>query len=107
MCTETDVSVYTRAVQPSWHRVPMRTTLMVVNARTKHVLAEALELPNDERAALAEELLASLHEPDPDVERAWAAVIAERIKDVTERGVTGPECRPFLKDLVERLRRGE
>jgi hypothetical protein len=99
--------VYSRRRRSGWHVARARTTLKVVNARTKHVLVEALELPNDERAALAEELLASLHEPDPDVERAWAAVIAERIKDVTERGVTGPECRPFLKDLVERLRRGE
>src|SRR6185312_8001366 len=50
-----------------------------MNARTKLVLAEALELAPDERAVLAEELLASLHgAPDPKAERAWTKVIERR-----------------------------
>jgi putative addiction module component (TIGR02574 family) len=71
------------------------------------MLVEALELPTEDRAALAEELLASLHAPDPNVEQAWAKLIERRAKEVLEDGVTGPECEPFLLDLVERLKRGQ
>ena len=79
-----------------------------MNARTKHVLAEALELAADDRAVLAEELLASLHgAPDPKAERAWTKVIERRAQEVRDGDAGGPECRPFLADLVGRLQRGE
>jgi Putative addiction module component len=78
-----------------------------VNARTKHVLAEALELPKEERATLAQELLASLDGEDSDAAAAWTEVIRRRAEDALEGRACGPECRPFLADLRERLRRGE
>ena len=44
------------------------------------LLEEALQLPEDERALLAGELLLSLHpEADPDVEAAWEAEIDRRL----------------------------
>ena len=44
------------------------------------VLADALRLDDDARAALAAELLASLDGPsDPDAESAWDAEIERRI----------------------------
>ena len=44
------------------------------------VLADALRLDDDARAALAAELLASLDVPsDPDAESAWDAEIERRI----------------------------
>ena len=44
------------------------------------VLADALRLDDDARAALAAELLASLDGPaDPDAESAWVAEIERRI----------------------------
>jgi putative addiction module component (TIGR02574 family) len=44
------------------------------------VLADALRLDDDSRAALAAELLASLDGPaDPDAESAWDAEIERRI----------------------------
>ncbi len=47
------------------------------------VLAEALRLDDDSRAALAAELLASLDGPaDPDGESAWEAEIERRITDI-------------------------
>jgi hypothetical protein len=78
-----------------------------VNARTKHVLSEALELPKEERATLAQELLASIDGEDLDAAAAWSEVIRNRVDDVLEGRGHGPECRPFLADLRERLRRGE
>jgi putative addiction module component (TIGR02574 family) len=79
-----------------------------VNARAKHVLAEALELTADDRAALAEELLASFHgQPDPKADGAWAKLIERRAREVADGNVTGPECRPFLEKLIGRLERGQ
>ena len=78
--------------------------LLNMNARTKHVLAEALELGSEERATLADALLASLYvESNPDAEHAWARVIERRAQEVLAGEVTGPECGPFLADLIDRL----
>jgi len=49
---------------------------------SKQLLVEALRLPEEERAALAGELLESLDtEVDPDAEAAWAAEIRARIAE--------------------------
>jgi putative addiction module component (TIGR02574 family) len=49
----------------------------------KQLLIEALGLPEEERAALASELLDSLDsEVDADAEAAWAAEIRARIDDI-------------------------
>lgn len=78
-----------------------------MNARTKDVLAEALELPREERAALAQELLASVDGEDPDAAAVWADVIRRRVDDALAGRAQGPECRPFLAELRERIKRGE
>ncbi|WP_437777177.1 addiction module protein [Sorangium sp. So ce1097] len=50
------------------------------------VLAQALQLPPEERADVAKRLIASLDEPaDQDVEAAWLAEVERRLQDV-ERG---------------------
>jgi len=56
--------------------------------KAEDLLREALSLPDDERAGLAAELLASLDEAgdDPDVvEAEWAAEIQRRV-DAVEAG---------------------
>jgi len=51
-----------------------------------HLLAQALKLPDAERAALAVELIASLDgEPDHGVEEAWAQEIKRRVEQI-DRG---------------------
>ena len=50
------------------------------------VLAQALQLPPEERADVAKLLIASLDEPgDEDVEAAWLAEVERRLQDV-DRG---------------------
>lgn len=78
-----------------------------MNARTKDVQAEALELPREERAALAQELLASVDGDDPDAAAVRADVIRRPVDDVLAGRAQGPECRPFLAELRERIKRGE
>ena len=47
------------------------------------ILGTALTLPPDERAWLAEELIASLDQHrDPEIEAAWAGEIERRIAEV-------------------------
>lgn len=54
--------------------------------RARDLLTRALALGPDERAALADELLASLdgYDPPQDVERAWGEEIARRVRRVME-----------------------
>jgi putative addiction module component (TIGR02574 family) len=50
---------------------------------SKQLLVEALRLSEEERAALAGELLDSLDgEVDPDAEAAWAAEIRARVNQI-------------------------
>lgn len=85
------------------------TWLMIcgMNARTKRILEEVLELPRDERAAIAHDVLASLGDEAGDASAAWGEVIRRRADDVLSGRDQGPECRPFLADLRGRLRNGE
>lgn len=54
--------------------------------KSKVVLEEALKLTANERAEVAEQLIASLDEvPDTDVEQAWQEEIRRRLQQV-ERG---------------------
>jgi putative addiction module component (TIGR02574 family) len=49
---------------------------------SKQLLVEALRLTDEERAALAGELIDSLDsDVDPDAEAAWAAEIRARVSD--------------------------
>ena len=50
--------------------------------RGQKLLADALSLPERERAELASELIASLDgAPDPDAEKLWAEEIKRRIEE--------------------------
>lgn len=62
---------------PGWPREMLRFERMTRATRT--LLDEALELPLDERAKMAAELLESLHEAEEDVEQAWATEIEKRV----------------------------
>jgi hypothetical protein len=62
--------------------------------QARQLLEAALALPRNERADLAEQLLASVEdevadadmfgeaEPDPEVEKAWAAEVVQRLERI-------------------------
>lgn len=64
---------------------------------SKQLFVEALQLPDEERAALASELISSLDtEVDADAEAAWAAEIRSRLDQVeagTAKTVSWAEAR--------------
>lgn len=70
----------------------------------KKLLAEALGLPEAERAELAAELLASFDGPaDPDVEAAWAVEIdrrAARVLSGESPGIPWEEARERIENRL-------
>ena len=76
-----------------------------MNARAKKLLEEVLELPREDRAALANDVLASLDEPTEDVEAAWAVEIERRVRDVEEGNVKLIPSEDVFRDARLRLQR--
>ncbi len=71
-------------------------------ARAAHdVLAEALELPPEERARIAAELLESLDYAQEDVDAAWALEIQRRVAQAEAGELESTDWRTVL-DRVER-----
>ena len=72
----------------------------------RQLLAEALRLSDEERAALAGELIQSLEkEVDTDAEAAWSAEIRARLERVdagTARTVSWSEARRRIHAAAER-----
>ena len=48
----------------------------------KELIAEAISLPVEERAILADTILRSLNPPDSDMDRRWAAVARRRLAEL-------------------------
>lgn len=68
---------------------------------TRELLAEALELPLDERAKMAAELLESLDAAETDIETAWASEIERRVAAARAGELESTDWRTVL-DRVER-----
>ncbi len=84
--------------------------------QARQLLEAALALPKEERADLAEQLLASVedpvtdvdmlgeHQPDPDIEKAWATEItrrADRALRGETQGIPGPEVDAQIRRIIE------
>lgn len=64
-----------------------------MKSSTKEILDRALEMPENDRAAIAERLIESLDaEPDRDVEEAWQREVQRRLSEL-DRGEI--ECVPW------------
>jgi putative addiction module component (TIGR02574 family) len=48
----------------------------------KKIIDEALSLPLEERARLANSLLESLNVPNPAIDKKWAAVAKQRLEEL-------------------------
>jgi putative addiction module component (TIGR02574 family) len=70
---------------------------------TDELIAEALRLPPEERARFAEELLASLEEPEDEVARAWAPELARRVRELEDGSVEGIPAETVFSELTKKL----
>ena len=68
---------------------------------TRDLLTEVLELPLDERAKMAAELLDSLEDAESDVEEAWANEIRKRVAGARAGELASTDWRTVL-ERVER-----
>ena len=63
------------------------------------LLEDAMRLGPEERAELAEELLASLDEAEADIERAWATEIAKRAAEARTSAADEEDWRSALASV--------
>jgi len=74
---------------------------------TREKVAEVLALPEEDRAFLARELIASLdHYQDPDAETAWEEVIERRSREIDQGQVTCQPVDETLKEIRAKLNAG-
>jgi len=70
-------------------------------ANTRQILKEALTLPSQERATLVDDLLASLDQPDEQIDSLWRKEVEDRI--VAYR--TGKIRTVTLDDVLSKYRK--
>jgi putative addiction module component (TIGR02574 family) len=49
---------------------------------TAEIIREAESLPVEERTVVVDSLLRSLNQPDPEIDRKWAAVAKRRLQEL-------------------------
>jgi len=77
-----------------------------VSSKSKKIEKEALQLPANERATLAEHLLESLdgEDPDPDAEQAWIEEAERRYEEYKKDKTIGRPSEAVLRDARKRLK---
>jgi putative addiction module component (TIGR02574 family) len=73
---------------------------------TRDLLLEALELPLDERAKFAAELLESLQDAEEDIDSAWAAEIERRVAAARSGELQSTDWRTVLDRIEADVLRG-
>lgn len=74
---------------------------------TAEKVAEVLALPEQDRAYLAQKLIASLHgDVDTGAEAEWADVIDSRSREIEEGRVQGRPMEETLKNIRAKLHAG-
>lgn len=81
-----------------------------MTSRASQLLHDVLELPADERAAVATELLASLDAPEPtdmrDIEAAWAEEIERRAARALSGETAGTPWEEVRRKIEANLKNG-
>lgn len=76
-----------------------------MNARTRKVLTEGLELPSEERGEVARQLLESLQATaSPELETAWSDVIKRRVTEVLDGSAATRDVDDALNEIERRAR---
>jgi hypothetical protein len=71
--------------------------------RTKDLIAEAMALPVEERARVADTLLRSLNPLDPEKDAQWAAVAMRRLEEIRCGKVRPVEGDRVVERIKERF----
>jgi putative addiction module component (TIGR02574 family) len=77
----------------------------MAQATHAELLERALELPADDRLALATELLESVEGPeDPEWAAAWSAELDRRVRELDSGAVKAIPWQQVKSEILERLR---
>lgn len=71
--------------------------------KTADLLAEAIALPVEERARLADSLLKSLNPPDTDIDKKWASVARRRLTELRSGAVKAVPGEEVFQNIRKRL----
>ena len=71
--------------------------------KTKDMISEALSLPVEERALLADSLLKSLNPPESKMDKKWAAVAKKRLAELRSGQVNALSGEDVFKKIWKRL----
>lgn len=72
---------------------------------TKKILEEALSLPIEERALIADSLLRSLNTPTPGTEAKWVDVAKRRLQEIRSGRVQSVPGEDVFERALERFSR--
>ena len=76
-----------------------------MSQRADTLLQQVLELPREQRARVAEDVLLSLEEPGEDVAEAWVEALKRRSTDVAEGRVQTVEWQDARAEVTRELER--
>jgi len=76
-----------------------------MSQRADALLQQVLELPREQRAKVAEDVLLSLEEPSEDVAEAWVEALKRRSTDVAEGRVQTVEWQDARAEVTRELER--
>ncbi len=71
----------------------------------KELTEEALSLPVEDRALLADALLASLNAPEEEVDQQWAAVARQRREEIRSGAVRPVPADQVFSRIAERFKK--
>lgn len=72
-------------------------------ASTKSVLAQALQLPPNDRAALVENLILSLDKPDPSIDAQWLKEAEDRLAAYHSGELAAVDAEEVFAELGKRV----
>lgn len=67
--------------------------------KTKDLIAEISDLPVEQRARIADQILQTLNTPDPDIESAWMQEVEKRVDEYDKGKVDLVPAREVFKSL--------
>lgn len=71
--------------------------------KTKDLIAEAISLPVEERAMVVDSILKSLNPLESDIDKRWAAVAKQRLKELRSGEVEVIPGEEVFKKIWERF----
>jgi putative addiction module component (TIGR02574 family) len=73
--------------------------------KTKDLIAEISDLPLEQRARIADQILKSLNALDPDIEAAWVQEVEKRVEEYEQgkvKMIPAEEVLKNLRDITDR-----